>query len=445
MGKQLTQTDTNTWTSESEQSRMKVLYGLILISLVFVFSQFVEYSLNGYWIAAVNQSVFGIVLAAGLLPFLRARKALNLNVLLASANINITVDTLLFGQGVGNEYYMFPLLIAPLILIDLNNWFAIGLATSWTLVANVFVVSLGEIQPLYQLDDLNTYHTVNFIIACILTTAQGHLIFLASRKLLLQKTELIEKLKSEYEENVRIQKLMVSQQRTAELGLMAGGIAHEIKNPLTVIRGQSELLTSVARLDQLSRDVVLKKTESIIKATQRITSIVDGMSILGRKSDADSYSTSTVPEILSYLEAAFGSQFIAKGIEFKVLDHSSSAEIECRKGQIAQLLLNLISNATYELEQSRGEKWICLEFVDRNDKIEASVADSGPGVSPENRSKIFQAFFTTKQVGQGTGLGLSISKAIARDHGGDLYLDDSSRNTRFVLVLPKVRSLKSVS
>jgi signal transduction histidine kinase len=271
----------------------------------------------------------------------------------------------------------------------------------------------------------------------VLTAAQGHLIFLASRKLLQDKSLLIEKLKEEYNENVRINKLMVEQQRTAELGLMAGGIAHEIRNPLAVIRGQTELIQNITHTDKFGPEVILKKSESIRNATQRIATIIDGMSVLGRKSDLDAYVKCNVAEIASYLEATCGSQFLVKGIEFHVQIDKNLPEIECRKGQIAQILLNLINNATYELSQTEGRRWIVLEFKDAGEQIEASVLDSGGGVKLEDRDKIFQAFYTTKQLGQGTGLGLSISKAIAQDHGGSLTLDTQSQYTRFVLKLPK--------
>ena len=77
--------------------------------------------------------------------------------------------------------------------------------------------------------------------------------------------------------------------------------------------------------------------------------------------------------------------------------------------------------------------------VDRGDSVEFFVADSGPGIPPEIRSRIMDPFFTTKAVGSGTGLGLNISRAIVEDHGGSISLDDASRNTRFVVKLPKTR------
>jgi signal transduction histidine kinase len=69
-------------------------------------------------------------------------------------------------------------------------------------------------------------------------------------------------------------------------------------------------------------------------------------------------------------------------------------------------------------------------------RLNLSVEDSGYGISEQVQEKIMQPFFTTKEVGQGTGLGLSISKSLAEDHGGNLYYDQSSRHTRFVLELP---------
>src|SRR5690606_12999376 len=98
-------------------------------------------------------------------------------------------------------------------------------------------------------------------------------------------------------------------------------------------------------------------------------------------------------------------------------------------------LVNLLSNAA---DASKGRKGSVVEVqvTVGGDDIEFAVKDEGTGLSPENRSRIFDAFFTTKPRGQGTGLGLSISRALAEAHDGELRLDEHSDGTRFVLRLP---------
>ena len=87
--------------------------------------------------------------------------------------------------------------------------------------------------------------------------------------------------------------------------------------------------------------------------------------------------------------------------------------------------------------QSEKEKWIKIEALENKDKIEVYITDSGSGISDENIEKIMSPFFTTKAVGKGTGLGLSISQRIIETHHGKIFYDTNSKNTRFVIQLPK--------
>ncbi|MEO5970304.1 MAG: ATP-binding protein [Bdellovibrionia bacterium] len=95
-------------------------------------------------------------------------------------------------------------------------------------------------------------------------------------------------------------------------------------------------------------------------------------------------------------------------------------------------MLNNSFDAVCELP----EKWVRLEVLNMETHIEIASVDSGTGIAPQIAEKLMQPFFTTKEVGKGTGLGLSISKAIVQSHGGKLYLDGTSHNTRFVMKLP---------
>jgi signal transduction histidine kinase len=110
--------------------------------------------------------------------------------------------------------------------------------------------------------------------------------------------------------------------------------------------------------------------------------------------------------------------------------------IECRPTEISQILLNLLNNA-FDAVFSLSEKWVELQVEELPDEIRIQVTDSGSGISKGIREKLMQPFFTTKEPGKGTGLGLSISNRIALKHHGKIYLDESCKNTRFVLVLPK--------
>ena len=104
--------------------------------------------------------------------------------------------------------------------------------------------------------------------------------------------------------------------------------------------------------------------------------------------------------------------------------------------QLSQVLFNLINNSFYAVE-SYPEKWVEVEvrILGMHDLI-ISVTDSGTGIEKEIADKIMKPFFTTKTPGKGTGLGLSISKDIIESHGGELSIDHTCSNTRFVIKLP---------
>jgi C4-dicarboxylate-specific signal transduction histidine kinase len=104
--------------------------------------------------------------------------------------------------------------------------------------------------------------------------------------------------------------------------------------------------------------------------------------------------------------------------------------------QISQVLLNLISNACDAIAE-RDEKWIRIGAERKNGLVSIYVMDSGTGIPETVREKMFQPFFTTKEIGKGTGLGLSISTGILDAHNGSLSIDSTKPNTCFVVQLPE--------
>lgn len=126
----------------------------------------------------------------------------------------------------------------------------------------------------------------------------------------------------------------------------------------------------------------------------------------------------------------------AHGIDMRIESIDESLTLDCRETQISQVLLNLLSNASDAIEKLE-KKWIRIGAQERGDWIELSITDSGNGISEKIREKIFQPFYTTKEVGKGTGMGLSISSGIIRSHQGELTIDPVCPNTRFIVRLPK--------
>ena len=110
-------------------------------------------------------------------------------------------------------------------------------------------------------------------------------------------------------------------------------------------------------------------------------------------------------------------------------------KVKCRPVQISQVIINLIGNACDAIE-SLPDKWIKIGIRNASGPIVLFVMDSGRGIPESIAKKIFQPFFTTKDVGKGTGLGLSISKGIMDAHGGSISVDFECENTCFLLSFP---------
>jgi PAS domain S-box-containing protein len=229
---------------------------------------------------------------------------------------------------------------------------------------------------------------------------------------------------------------IVSSSRLSALGMMAGGIAHEINNPLAVIHASAANISRMAESGSVQvPPAVLKNNHRISQTADRISRIVRSLRHVARESSADEVRDTPVREIVDETLELCAERFRAHNIRLAVSAVDPEVVIPCREAQICQVLLNLLQNAFDELEDWEGERWVMLDVSSCPGWVIFSVSDSGPGIAREHRAHIMEAFFTTKPVGKGIGLGLSISRSIAFQHGGTLELDEESPHTCFRLKL----------
>ncbi|MEK7357890.1 MAG: ATP-binding protein [Bdellovibrionota bacterium] len=235
-------------------------------------------------------------------------------------------------------------------------------------------------------------------------------------------------------------KLAVSA-RLASLGEMAGGIAHEINNPLQIIVGHAAVMNARLARGEVKPDEIATSFNKISATADRISRIVKGLRTVARDGDHDPFQVTApvlfVNDAMALCSEKMRRHDIKIDVDLAALD---DVYIPCRSVQISQVILNLLTNAYHAVEVVAGEKWIRVESAQSTNWIEIAVVDSGGGVPATLKDKIFQPFFTTKEVGVGTGLGLSLSLSIARDHGGTIELDTTCANTRFVLRLPRTQA-----
>jgi signal transduction histidine kinase len=229
---------------------------------------------------------------------------------------------------------------------------------------------------------------------------------------------------------------MISASKMATLGEMAGGIAHEINNPIAIIQMQANILNEAARSHPPSQAEVKEAAGRIEQTTARIAGIVRGLRSFARDGTNDPLRPVELRKIIDDTLVFCREKFRNRNLPLTVALPPGEITVRCRPSEISQVLLNLISNAA-EAVEGQAAPWIRIDVQESAAAVEVAVTDSGPGVAPEHREKIMQPFFTTKEVGKGLGLGLSISKGIMEAHGGSLRYDSSRPRSRFVLRLPK--------
>lgn len=248
----------------------------------------------------------------------------------------------------------------------------------------------------------------------------------------------VTELKALQEKEKEQQFLLYTKSRLSLLGEMAGGIAHEINNPLTIIKGKAAvMLKQLATMpDDESKHRLLTHLQSIDQTVDRISAIVKGMKSFSRDAEKDPKTIVKLKDIFSEVLNLTSEKIKEQEIRLSVEGEENCQEkINCNKVQIEQVLVNLMSNSIYEVDKLE-DKWIKILIEKRQQNILIRVVDAGLGISPEAVEKLMIPFFTTKPTGHGTGLGLSICKGLVESHGGQFYYELYRGNTSFVVELP---------
>jgi signal transduction histidine kinase len=210
------------------------------------------------------------------------------------------------------------------------------------------------------------------------------------------------------------------------LGTLAGGLAHELSNPLTALSAQLDLLE--LELPAAHRDLVFEAQGSV----GRMRAVIDAMRRGARFSDDEQREVELALEIEQSLVLLRGR--LEHKVEI-VRDFGDLPPVRCQPTLIGQVLVNLVVNAADAVQGQAGAR-IALRTVRADGHAVIEVEDNGPGVPPDQREKIFEPFVSTKGA-SGNGLGLWISAEIARRHGGSLTVHSANgRGAIFRLALP---------
>lgn len=229
--------------------------------------------------------------------------------------------------------------------------------------------------------------------------------------------------------------------KMAALGEMSAGIAHEVNTPLGIIKLKADLLKESVEENNLDSKLFIKISDDISETVSRIAKIVKSLRFFSRDGSDDPFQListhSLVEETLGLCKEKFNSQ----GVQLKLKMPEIDLKIECRPSDLSQVLLNLVGNSLDAI-QNQKEKWIYIEIAEQGLDLEISITDSGNGIPQEIQDKMMNPFFTTKEFGSGSGLGLSISRGVILAHNGRLEFDIQSKNTRFVIRLPRAQNIE---
>jgi signal transduction histidine kinase len=231
---------------------------------------------------------------------------------------------------------------------------------------------------------------------------------------------------------------LLREKRIEALSHMAGGLAHEISNPLAIIYARaSDLKASAQERPVIEAEEVLKACESIVQTSDRAIKILRGLKGFAREAAKDPMEWASIYDIVEQCVDLQAARFERHRIDLRTNLAPALPLLLCRETQVGQIVTNLLNNAFDAIDQHDCTvRWVEVSAVAAGEMLELEVVDSGPGIDEQARAHLMEPFFTTKPRGLGLGVGLSLSRAIAQEHNGSLILCDDLSHTRFRLRLP---------
>ena len=248
------------------------------------------------------------------------------------------------------------------------------------------------------------------------------------------------------EEKKKLEAQLQQAQKIESIGTLAGGIAHDFNNILGIIIGNTELA-----LDDIpERERARFNLEEIRTASSRAKDVVKQLLSFSRKADLQRKPTKLIPIIKDSIKLLRAT--IPANIDIRQNITNTSDTILADPTQIQQIIINLFTNASHSMQETGGILGIKIENVifEEESKVPHSdlipgtyvkfiVSDTGQGISPEIKDRIFDPYFTTKEIGKGTGLGLSVVHGIVKNHGGVISFESElGKGTTFYIYFPVI-------
>ena len=249
---------------------------------------------------------------------------------------------------------------------------------------------------------------------------------------------------SDITQRIAAEQQLIQASRMATLGEMATGVAHELNQPLAVIKTASGFfMKKIKKEEEIKPEILFTLAEEIDSHVDRATRIIQHMREFGRKSDL-SLEPVQINDVIERAFEIFHQQLALREIEVLWNLDPDLPAISADAGRLEQVFINLFINARDAIGERwnrhnlpKGAKKIMIETFRKETTVFVKVKDTGAGVPVAIGTKIFEPFFTTKKVGEGTGLGLSISYGIIKECGGNIQVESpNGEGACFTITFP---------
>ncbi len=245
------------------------------------------------------------------------------------------------------------------------------------------------------------------------------------------------KIEERTEEIQRIEKQLFHSEKIAALGVLASGVAHEVNNPMGIIINRIECI-KVENAGKGLPEQIEKDLDTIRHHAVRVSNIASNLLTFSKKTSTQ-FGEEDLHQVLERVLLLTESHTSKRNIRLEKKLAPSLPKVKGNSGELEQVFLNLIRNAADAIGEDGGTITIQSEFNQAQGNIRLSFADTGTGISEEDKEKIFDPFFSTKEAGKGTGLGLYISYTIIEEHEGKIEVEsEPGKGAVFKVVLPGV-------
>ena len=233
-------------------------------------------------------------------------------------------------------------------------------------------------------------------------------------------------------EELRLKQVVIQQEKMAAIGMLAGGVAHEVNNPLGGVLAFTQLLLQKADKNSETYEDLKEIEQAAIRCKKIVQDLLDFSRVSKDREHCPVQTNTLIQKVLPFVQMEIRSL----NIELETNLDQELPEVLAVPNRLQQVFLNLMTNACHAMPKG-GRLILSTSFDKETNAVWIKVKDTGVGMSREIQEKIFEPFFTTKEPGKGTGLGLSISYRIIQELGGHIDIDSQvGKGSTLTIKLP---------